>query len=84
MIERRCKENLLTLARTYASATKQPLRKVSTRFYGNTVFFRDFARGRKTISLSRYDEALKQFLKEWPEGVAWPKLEPIDFPVLKR
>lgn len=72
MLEKICRDNLIAVARAYSKATGLSLEQISARFYGNTVFLRDYQRGTKTISLKLYDRMWGEFVRQWPEGGVFP------------
>lgn len=77
MIETAARKNLIAIAKTYAKAQKVSLSAVSRQFYGKHGFLEDFRKGQQSITLSKMDDLLKKFAKAWPDGLDWPKLEPI-------
>jgi hypothetical protein len=76
MISDTLKKNLLAIAAAYARATGATPGQMSFRFYGNTLFFDEFKRGKRSISLDKFDEMVAQFAAEWPDGAQWPDLPP--------
>src|SRR5262245_42474870 len=64
---------LLLLARVYAKANDLALATVSRRFHGADGFLEDFAVGKCTVTLRKYDEMIDAFEKHWPDNVAFPQ-----------
>ena len=64
---------LLLVARTYAKQNDYALATVSRRFHGADRFLEDFAIGRCTVTLRKFDEMLTAFRQHWPKGVAFPQ-----------
>jgi hypothetical protein len=64
---------LLHVARTYAKANDYALATVSRRFHGADSFLEDFAVGRCTVTLRKFDEMLMLFRVHWPKGVKFPQ-----------
>lgn len=62
---------LLTAARAYAKATKQPLRRVSKAAYGDSRFFEKLARTPSGFTAAKFDEVMAWFAdaSRWPGGV---------------
>ena len=79
MIAKILRDNLVTLAKTYAKATGSTLAAVSKRFYGNEGFFADFRAGETSISIDKYDAVVKSFQAEWPKDREWPFLRAVVF-----
>ena len=69
--------NIGALVDAYRAATGLSDSQIGKKFYGNSFFFRDFDRGKLTISLKKLDEMMAEFHKEWPEGADWPHLRPV-------
>jgi hypothetical protein len=66
------RSNLKAIVAAYRQATGTSLSKVSKDFYGNGNFFDQFFKGEVSISLSRLDEMLVKFRRNWPENTEWP------------
>lgn len=81
MIEPSARRNLIRIATVYAKATGLTLSAVSRKFYGKAAFLADFKSGSQSITFSNMDRLLKAFRKNWPEGVEWPAMDPIDMTV---
>ena len=77
MITKAARQNLLKIAKAYASATGAALPSVSRKFYGKSTFLEDFKRGECCISVSRLNEMLQKFSNEWPDGIDWPTTAPL-------
>jgi hypothetical protein len=74
MISEICRDNLLALADSYASAERVPFSTVSKRFYGNTNFLRRFQNREVSISIDKFDEVIERFIAKWPPDAEWPLL----------
>jgi hypothetical protein len=79
IISKICADNLLAIADAYGRATGLTLEQVSWKFYGNRDFLRDFRRGKKTISLKKWDHMYRAFAKAWPKGSDWPMMRSVVF-----
>lgn len=80
MITKTCSKNLAALASAYADATGTTVGEVAKEFYGKSTFFRDFAKGRTTVSARKLDEMFERFVSRWPRGAEWPCLRSIVIP----
>jgi hypothetical protein len=80
MITKTCSKNLSALATAYADATGTTVGEVAKEFYGKSTFFRDFAKGRTTVSARKLDEMFEKFVATWPAGAAWPHLRSVIIP----
>lgn len=72
-MEKTCRQYLLALARAYARKNDLALTTVARRFHGTESFFADFAKGRRSITLRKWDEMIEAFQQEWPEDLKWPE-----------
>src|SRR5262245_61571250 len=72
-IEDVLRDYLLDIARAYAKATGYALTTVSRRFHGREYFLEEFAIGKTTITLRKYDEMVEAFESQWPRGVTFPQ-----------
>lgn len=72
-MENFCRDYLLAVATAFGKAQKISLETVSRRFHGNVYFLSEFADGKISITLRKFDEMLASFAEVWPKGVAWPK-----------
>lgn len=72
MIETAARDNLMSIARTYAAATGLSLATVSSRVHGHNAFLADFEAGRRGITLAKLDEMVSKFAEIWPPKLAWP------------
>ena len=71
-MERELKAYLLKVARTFERETGYAMTTISRKTTGNHFFFGDFAKGKRTITLSKYQKVLREFKKRWPDGVPFP------------
>ena len=72
MIAEPLRKALIELAVTFGRHERLSLEQLSSRFYGNTGFFRGFRAGKKTVSLEKYDEMVVAMREAWPSGQSWP------------
>ena len=68
-------DQLLSLAREYASATGVELTTVSWRVFGDTKKLAAIVAG-GDIQVRRFERALCWFAENWPEGRPWPASVP--------
>lgn len=50
---------------------------VSRKFHGNQAFFADFKKGKRSVTLSKFEEMMGAFGKEWPAECARPQLDAV-------
>jgi hypothetical protein len=79
MITEPLRRYLVALARTYAHKTHRTLGAVSYQIYGHALFLDDFARGKRTVSLEKYDTMVVKLKKVWPPDEPWPELPRISY-----
>lgn len=80
MLVKICRANLLKLVAAYRAKTRAPLPVISKRFYGNRAFLAAFKNGKKSITLDKMQKMIDSFRAGWPEGLAWPELDPVPPP----
>jgi hypothetical protein len=80
MLVETCRDNLLKLVRAYRGRTREPLAVISKRFYGNRAFLDAFKRGKKSITLDKFQAVTAKFRACWPDGLPWPHLDPVPPP----
>lgn len=76
MIAPTLRQNLLTIVAAYAKARNVSLSTVSGRFYGKSIFLRDFKARRCSISIDQYDKFITAIQADWPDDTPWPYLRP--------
>jgi len=69
-----CTQNILKLARAYAAHEGIKLQTVARYFHGSSHIFEALEAGEVTLTLVKYDQMMDRFRKQWPEGLAWPKI----------
>lgn len=78
-MEQFCRDYLLAVATAFGKAHHLTLATVSRRFHGNVNFLGEFADGKITVTLRKFDEMLEAFKAEWPDNIKWPKARKIPF-----
>lgn len=72
LFEDTCRDNLLLIATAFAKARGITLDHVGKVYYGKRSFFGLFRRGKRSLSVRKYDEMIHRFAAEWPAGASWP------------
>lgn len=67
-------KHLLTVARTYASASGQKLSYVGLRSAGHGGLFSRLEAG-GSLTTKRYEKLIAWFRARWPEDVEWPAVD---------
>jgi len=63
---------MLEIAKAYAKAKGLALSTVSKRFHGADTFLEDFADGRCSVTLRKFDSMVKSFEANWPDDAKFP------------
>lgn len=74
-ISKTCYRNLLRLARAYARVAEVNMSTVSRKAHSDPNFFKDISEGRISVTLRKYDETIRWFEKNWPEGSKIPDIK---------
>ncbi len=80
MFEKTCRDNLTKIAKAYAAATDLSLSTVSRKFHGNQAFLSDYIQGNISITISKYDEMLGAFRRQWQKDARWPLTRAVTIP----
>jgi len=72
-MERQIRGYLVSIAKQYAHIRGIALTTVARRLHGTEYFFRDFAKGKKTITLKKLQEMLQAFADNWPADRPFPE-----------
>lgn len=75
MSEMILRDNLITLAQTYASAKGLALSTVSKQIHGKQDFLTRYAAGEVSVRLDTYFSMIDTLRGNWPEGTALPRLQ---------
>lgn len=67
-------KNLVMLGQAYAKAKDCKLASVSRLVHGDPPALDNLATGKGSISLRKYDEAMAEFARIWPDDVPWPAI----------
>lgn len=71
------RENLVTLAQTYATSRGIALTTLSQRMHGHRSFLRKYASGESSPKVDTYFDMVDWLRERWPPDLRWPKLRPI-------
>ncbi|GLI23458.1 hypothetical protein GGQ86_003007 [Xanthobacter flavus] len=75
-MEHELRAHLRACAEAYATATGRKLTTVAKLAAGDWRFFDRIADG-KTFTARTYDEIMRWFSTNWPEGTPWPRNVPV-------
>ena len=78
MVAAPVRKNVAAIARAYGKATGNSLATISREFYGQSNFLKDFAAGRRSITVDKLQELLVKFSDRWPETAKWPETLPVE------
>ena len=76
-MKREVNQNLFAIADAFSKATGKSLSQIGKEFYGRGDFFPQLKAGHQTITISRADEMLDKFRREWPADAKWPMTAPV-------
>ncbi|WP_426238141.1 hypothetical protein [Pararhizobium sp. DWP1-1-3] len=71
-MEKVLRQSLLNTAAVYARASGCAISTVSRRVKNNAAFFKDIGDPTKSFTARTYDEVMRWFAKNWPEGKERP------------
>ena len=71
-MEKQLRAYLLKVARVYADATGYAEATVSRRMHGTDKFLKEFAQGKRTITLAVLQRTFDNFKEAWPKGLLFP------------
>jgi|SRR6516162_4220805 len=72
-MEQELRTYLLKIARTYALWSGYALATVSRRAHGTDRFFREYAKGKRTVTISKWQEIYDALIATWPSGAPYPE-----------
>lgn len=78
MSEVALRDNLITLAQTFATARGLSLTTVSKQIHGKHNFLERYAKGEVSPRVDTYFFMIRHLRRNWPPGVSWPELRPIN------
>ncbi len=71
------RDNLLTLAGAYSSATGKSLTQISKEAYGKSSFFEDLKAGTRSLSIDKLERMIEWFRENWPAEADVPALRSV-------
>lgn len=71
-METELRSNLMVCASAYAASRKLSLTTLGRLAAGDWRFFDRVTEGSTTFTARKYDEVIRWFSDNWPEGVEWP------------
>ena len=71
-MEKVLRQSLLNTATVYAEASGCAISTVSRRVKNNAAFFKDIADPSKSFTARTYDDVMRWFARNWPEGKERP------------
>lgn len=74
------RDNLCILIDRFLQGSGMAESYASHKLYGNSNFFAEFRRGKKSITVQKLHELVEEFRQNWPAGSDWPDLRPMSFP----
>lgn len=72
-MEHELRQNLMRCAELYATARKIELSTIGRLAAGDWRFFDRLGADDKTFTVRKYDEVIRWFSANWPDGADWPE-----------
>lgn len=74
------RQNLVTVAQTFAEAKGWSLSTVSKQIHGNQAFLAEYLVGNVSTTIKTYFLMLSRLRENWPADLAWPETRAVPRP----